>query len=149
MEISRSRTVDAAPEAVWQVLADFGAISSWAPTVDHSCLLEHGPDGATVGTSRRVQIGRDTLVERITEFTGPAALAYAIEGLPRRLGRVVNRWTLDPASGGATTVTLTSTVHIGANPAARLAERAVCRYLAKRSEEMLTGLRARMEVPHE
>jgi hypothetical protein len=65
---------------VWDVLADFGSISSWAANVDHSCVLEHGPTGTDVGTSRRIQVGRDTLVERITEFDQPVALAYTIEG---------------------------------------------------------------------
>lgn len=143
-QISRSRIVGAAPEAVWEVLADFGAISTWAGNVDHSCLLEHGSEGPAVGTSRRVQVGRDTLVERITEFTPPACLAYDIEGLPRRLHRVANRWALTPAAGD-TDVTVTSTVEIGGNPVAGLAERALCRFLSKQSDAMLAGLAARVE----
>ena len=142
--ISRSMTIAASPAAVWDVLADFGALSSWAGNVDHSCLLEHADDGTAVGTSRRVQVGRDTLVERITDMTAPTTLAYDIEGLPRRLRRVANRWTLTPA-GGSTDVTLTSTVEIGANPLAAVAERAMCRYMAKQSDAMLAGLAARLE----
>lgn len=143
--ISRSRTLAAAPEAVWTVLADFGAISMWADNVDHSCLLEHGPDGPAIGTSRRVQVGRDALVERITEFAPPRSLGYDIEGLPRRLRRVANRWTLAPSSNGGTEVTLTSTVEIGANPIAGLAERAMCRLMSKQSDVMLAGLAAQVE----
>lgn len=144
-QISRSRTVAAAPEAVWTVLADFGAISSWAGNVDHSCLLEHGPDGPAIGTSRRVQVGRDALVERITEFLPPTVLAYEIEGLPRQLRRVANRWTLSPSGAGRTDVTLTSTVEIGANPVAGLAERAMCRFMSQQSDVMLAGLAERLE----
>lgn len=145
-QISRSRTVAAPPEAVWAVLADFGAISAWAANVDHSCLLEHGPDGPAPGMSRRVQVGRDALVERITEIIAPVTLAYDIEGLPRRLRRVANRWTLSPsAAGGGTDVTLTSTVEIGDNPVAGLAERAMCRFMSKQSDVMLAGLAARVE----
>jgi uncharacterized protein YndB with AHSA1/START domain len=142
--ISRSRIIAASPQAVWEVLADFGALSSWAGNVDHSCLLEHSAGGQAIGTSRRVQVGRETLVERITEISPPVALAYDIEGLPRRLRRVANRWTLTPA-GGSTEVTLTSTVEIGANPLAGVAERALCRYLAKQSDSMLAGLAERLE----
>ena len=142
--ISRSRSIAASPEAVWDVLADFGELSSWAGNVDHSCLLEHGADGVSVGASRRVQVGRNTLVERITELAAPAALAYDIEGLPRRLRRVANRWTLTPA-GGSTDVTLTSTVDIGANPVAGIAEHAMCRFMAKQSDAMLDGLAERLE----
>ena len=142
--ISRTRTVPAPVETVWDVLADFGAISRWAPNVDHSCLLEHGAQASAVGTRRRVQVGRNTLVERITRSAAPNELAYDIEGLPRRLGRVGNRWSLSSSSGG-TTVTLTSTVQIGANPLAGVAEHAVCRFMANQSDRMLAGLAARVE----
>ena len=144
-QISRSRSVAASPNQVWDVLADFGSISSWAANVDHSCVLEHGPTGTDVGTSRRIQVGRDTLVERITEFDQPVALAYTIEGLPRRLRRVTNRWSLTPVSATSTQVTLTTTVDIGANPVAQLAERALCRFMSKQSDAMLDGLAARVE----
>jgi hypothetical protein len=34
-EIHRSRSVAADPNTVWDVLADFGSISSWADNIDH------------------------------------------------------------------------------------------------------------------
>lgn len=142
--ISRTRTVPAPIETVWDVLADFGAISRWAPNVDHSCLLEHGAHANAVGTTRRVQVGRNTVVERITHSAAPTQLGYDIEGLPRRMGRVSNHWSLVPRSR-ATTVTLISTVEIGANPVARVAERAVCRFMAGQSDDMLCGLAARVK----
>ena len=141
-DISRTLVINAPPDAVWDVLADFGALSSWADNIDHSCVLEHGD--TPIGTTRRVQVGRNALVERITECVPPTALTYDIEGLPLRLRRVTNRWTLTPAADG-TTVTLTSTVQIGANPLARAAERATCRMMAKQSDVMLAGLAARLE----
>ena len=147
-QISRSRTVAAAPQRVWDVLADFGRLSSWAAGVDHSCLLEHGVDGPSVGTSRRVQVGRETLVERITDIEAPVLLAYDIAGLPRRVRRVANRWTLTD-SGSSTDVTLTTTVEIAANPAAAVAERALCRFMARQSDTMLAGLAARVEGRHD
>ena len=146
-DISRSRTITAPPQAIWEVLADFGALSSWSANADHSCILNHGPDGGAMGTTRRVQIGRNTLVERIAEFDPPTALAYYIEGLPKQLRNVVNRWTLRP-SGAATEVTLTSRVEIGTGPLARAAEWVVCRGMAKESDSMLAGLAKRMEHEH-
>ena len=135
----------ATPQAVWDVLADFGSLSSWARNVDHSCLLEHGADGVAVGTSRRVQIGRNTLVERVTDCVPAASLGYEIEGLTRRLHRVANRWTLEPMVPGFTAVTVTTTVDIGTNPVARIAERAMCRLMTKQSDAMLAGLSQRVE----
>ena len=143
--LSRSRTITAPPQAIWDVLADFGSLSSWVDDVDHSCILTHGVDGTASGTTRRVQVGRNVLVERISEFDPTVALAYHVEGLPSRLRTVVNRWTLR-AAGTSTEVTVTSTVEIGAGPRAGAAEWAVCRTMAKLSESMLTGLARRTET---
>lgn len=150
-DISRSRTVAARPQAVWEVLADFGALSSWADgVIDHSCVLNHGPDGGPMGTTRRVQVGPHALVERITEFDPPATLAYDIEGLPTRLRRVGNRWTLRPlgAGTGQTSVALISTVEVGSGRPARMAEWVALRVLAKQSDALLAGLARRLENPH-
>jgi hypothetical protein len=141
-EIQRTRIIAARGQEVWDVLADFGAIGSWADNVDHSCILSSGVDGAPVGTTRRVQVKRDTLVERIIEFDPPHVLAYDIEGLPRLLRRVTNSWTL---AGDSSVVTLTSTVEIGPRPPQNLAERVVCRVMARQSDSMLAGLANRLE----
>lgn len=144
----RSRTIAARQQTIWDVLADFGSLSSWVEGVDHSCVLNHGPDGGALGSTRRVQVGRNTLVERVIEFDPPTTLAYRIEGLPARLRKVTNRWTLRPADpvGAVTVVTLTSTIEIGGNPLARLAELVVGRAMAKRSNTMLAGLAQRLEA---
>ena len=139
------RTIAAGPQAIWDVLADFGAISSWADFVDHSCLLEHSTDGGAVGLSRRVQLGRQTLVERITDFDPPRALGYDVEGLPRLLRHLHSSWTLRPIAGGFTEVTLTNTVTIGSNPAQRLAERMFGRAVVKQLDALLAGLARKVE----
>jgi len=143
-DISRNRPIAAQPQAIWDVLADFGSLSTWADNVDHSCVTNHGPEGRPLGTTRRVQIGRNALLERITRFDPPATLAYDITGLPKRMRKVSNHWTLRP-SGNSTVVTLTSTVEIGGGPLARLAERLVVRAMAKKSDALLAGLAQRLE----
>ncbi|MGE2718403.1 SRPBCC family protein [Mycolicibacterium celeriflavum] len=143
-ELDRSRVIAATPTQIWDVLADFGAIASWLD-VDHSCILTHGPDGAMVGTTRRVQMGRNTLVETITECDPQYVLAYEIEGLPKFLGRLSNRWTLEPTSGGETVVTITSTVRKGRGRTQQLVERLACQALARGSDKMLAALAARLE----
>ncbi|MFZ3307381.1 MAG: SRPBCC family protein [Mycobacterium sp.] len=144
-DIDRSRSIAADPNAVWDVLADFGSISSWADNIDHSCILNHG--GEPIGTTRRVQIGRNALVEQITEFEPTRALGYDVEGLPKRLRRFNNRWSLRPTDNGTTIVTITSTVEIGSGPLQKLAERAACRVQARQSDLMLAGLANRLEKP--
>lgn len=143
--ITRTRTIAAEPAAVWDVLADFGALSTWVPDVDHSCLLAPGPDGAAVGTSRRVQMGRDTLVETIIEFDPQAALAYRIEGVPGPLRDMSNRWTLRPR-GAHTEVAVTSSVRVAAGPVSAPAGWVVSRVMARKSDDMLTGLARRVET---
>jgi hypothetical protein len=145
-DVHRACTLAADPQAVWDVLADFGAISTWADAVDHSCLLQHDRE-ANVGSTRRIQIGRETLVERITEFAPPFALGYDIEGLPRQLGRIHARWQMN-CEESATRVTLTNTVEIGRNPAQRLAEYALCHAMARRFNALLDALARRMEATH-
>jgi carbon monoxide dehydrogenase subunit G len=144
--IDRSRTIAADPQAVWDVLADFGSISSWADNIDHSCVLVQGD--APLGTTRRVQIGRNALVETITEFDAPQTIAYDVDGLPKRLRRFTNRWSLRPSDAG-TVVTLTSTVEIGSGAWRKVAERAVCRVQMRQSDIMLAGLAHRLENPHD
>lgn len=146
VDITRTRTIGAKPQAVWDVLADFGAISAWADNVDHSCILEPSPDGRPVGLSRRVQTGRMTLIERITDFEAPATIAYDIEGLPQRVRTVTNCWSLEPEGDGSTVVSLTSTVDLGSRPPQQLAARVLARVLAKQSDVMLAGLADHLET---
>lgn len=147
-DIVRTRTVAAKPQAVWDLLADFGAISEWAGNVDHSCILEHTDDqaGGAVGTSRRIQAGRNTVVERIVELEAGSTLAYDIEGLPPRLRTVRNRWSLTPQGDASTLVSLTTTIEIGPRPPQRVAERVVSRVFARQSDTMLDGLAAALET---
>ena len=142
-DIDRSRSIAADPQSVWDVLADFGSISSWADNIDHSCILNQGSE--PIGTTRRVQIGRNALVETITEFDATWALAYDVDGLPKRVRRFSNRWSLRRVANGGTLVTLTSTVEIGSGPLHKLAERAVCRVQVRQSDIMLAGLANRLE----
>lgn len=144
-DIDRSRTIAATPTQIWTVLSDFGALSAWVDKIDHSCILTRGPDGEMVGTTRRVQMGRNTVVERVTECDPQYVLAYDIEGLPKFLGRLSNRWTLEATGAGETVVTITSSARIGAGRTQQLVERLVCRLIARESDAMLAGLAQRLE----
>ncbi|MEO6204793.1 MAG: SRPBCC family protein [Mycobacteriales bacterium] len=109
--MSRSRSFNAlvlaSPTEVWRSLGDFSRVSNWASGVDHSSALTSPETG--VGAVRRVQVGRETLRERITCWEPERELAYDITGLPRVVQHVENRWTLVP-EGTGTRVTLTSSV---------------------------------------
>lgn len=137
--LERSTTVAASPERVWAVLADFGALACWVPTIQHSCLLSEQTEQP--GTVRRVQIARQTLVERVVTWHPTHELAYDIEGLPPIVGTPRNSWRLTPIGDGTTTkVVLTTEIHTGANPARRLVARKVLDRMALASDMMLAGL---------
>jgi carbon monoxide dehydrogenase subunit G len=133
--------VDAAPDEVWAVLADFDRISRWAEEVDHSSHLTEQVEG--VGTARRVQVGRLVLVERVTVWDPPHTLAYDLEGLPPVVGGATNRWELRP-DGAGTEVTLTSTVDPGVKPAGRLVAPLLARRLAKVADGLVASLAAHL-----
>ncbi len=141
-EIAETTSIARSPDHVWAALADFGGIGRWAPNVDHSCLTTERCEG--VGTTRRVQAGRNALLERVVEWEPGARLAYRIEGLPPVVRSVTSTWRLDGA-GSATTVTLTSVVDAGPRPPQQLIARVVGRSVAKASREMLAGLRNHLE----
>ena len=68
---------------MWDRLADFEAISAWADNVDHSCLLPPGGEVSLVGVgaTRRVQVGRRTLVERVVVGPAGADIRLRLDGL--------------------------------------------------------------------
>lgn len=152
--IERRLDVPHPPQEVWDRLADFEAISAWADNVDHSCLLHPGGEGwpVGVGATRRVQVGRRTLVERVVVWDEPQRLAYQIEGLPPVVTSLQNEWRLQSVAaveggageGGAsaqhTRVTLATTVDCGPRPPQKLVARLIARRMAGDSDTMLSGL---------
>lgn len=141
-EIAETTSIARSADHVWAALADFGGIGRWAPNVDHSCLTTEGSEG--VGTTRRVQVGRIALLERVVEWEPGERLAYSIEGLPPVVRSVTTTWRVEGA-GSATAVTVTSAVDTGPRPPQQLIARVVGRGLAKASRQMLAGLKTHLE----
>lgn len=139
--VERTALIGARPEAVWAALGEFDAISAWAPNVDHSCLMTEQTEG--VGTVRRIQTGRTTVIETVTEWEPGVMLSYAITGLPPVIRSVVNRWTVE-AADGSTRVALVSEIDAGPRPPQQLIARIVGRRLAAASDQMLDGLAAHL-----
>ena len=143
VDVVEALTVRQSASVVWAVLADFDAISRWAPNVDHSCLTTSTADG--VGVTRRIQTGRATVLETVTEWAPERVLAYSITGLPLVIRSVTNTWQLDDR-GAATEVTLTSTIDTGPRPPQKVVARVVGKALAKASRQMLDGLDAHLHT---
>lgn len=64
-----TRTVTAAPEQVWSVLADFGQIGLWNPNLSGSHLLAGSPSEG-VGATRQCDMsdGKNWIRERVTDW---------------------------------------------------------------------------------
>lgn len=143
VDVVEALTVQQSASVVWAVLADFDAISRWAPNVDHSCLTTSTVDG--VGATRRIQTGRATVLETVTEWEPERVLAYSITGLPPVARSVTNTWRL-VSGGAATAVTLTSTIDTGPRPPQKVVARVVGKALAKASRQMLDGLDSHLQA---
>ena len=138
----RETSIARSPAVVWATLADFGGIARWAPNVDHSCLTTESAGGE--GAERRVQVGRNVLLERVVAWEPEHRLAYELHGLPPVVRSVTNTWTL-AGSGDSTAVTLTSRIDAGPRPPQQVMARIVGRVLGKASRQMLAGLTAHVE----
>ncbi len=139
----RSITIAASPNEVWTVLAHFATISTWAPNVDHSCLLSDQTEG--IGMVRRIQTGRVTVLETVEHWDPGVSLGYAITGLPPVIRSLSNTWRL-AVDGAGTTVTLTAAIDAGSRPPRQLVAKIVGRKLGQASEQMLAGLAAATRV---
>jgi hypothetical protein len=139
MEFSKSASIPAPVDAVWATLAEFNAISRWAPNVDHSTAASDLTSG--VGAVRRVQAGRITLLERVVDWAPPAELAYQLIGLPPPAGTVVTRWTL-AGKDGTTEATVITTIAPLPGPPGRVVSQVLRRQLTSAATEMLAGLTA-------
>jgi uncharacterized protein YndB with AHSA1/START domain len=142
MAITKSRQIAAKRSKVWAALADFPAIVTWAPNVDHSTATTTSRDG--IGAVRRVQTGRITLLETVVDWRPEETLAYTLDGLPPIAGSVVTTWRL-AERGDRTDVTVTSSIHPRPNPLGRIVARALGRQLAKAADQMLAGLAEHVE----
>ena len=142
MTVERTGLIAAPLDVVWAVLADFAAISGWAPNVDHSCLMSEQTEG--VGMVRRIQTDRSTILETVEHWEPGVTVSYRITGLPPVIKSVTNTWRIG-ASGDSTMVRLTTDIDTGPKPPQQVIAKAVGRRLAAASEQMITGLTEHLE----
>ncbi len=142
VHVHRSRHLPQDAAAIWAVLARFDGIVAWAPKVTHSVLTTEQAEG--VGTARRVQVGRQALIETVTIWEPERTLAYDIDGLPPVVEGVANRWDLN-ADGAGTFVTLTSVIDPGSSAKGKAAARLLRLPLARASDSMVDGLAAHLD----
>lgn len=143
VHVQRSRHLRHDPAAIWAVLARFDRIVDWAPKVGHSALTTEQAEG--VGTARRVQVGRQALIETVTIWEPERTLAYEIAGLPPLVAGVTNRWDLAADTGGRTFVTMTSVIDPGPGAKGKVGARVLRLPLGQAGDSMLDGLAAHLD----
>lgn len=107
--IETEHTTDAAPDAVWALLADVTTWTDWG-VWDVARLRSADPSGGPgVGAVRELRVERTRSVEKVVVFDAPNRLEYALVGgnIPVRNYRGVV--ALEPTPTGGTTIRWTST----------------------------------------
>lgn len=86
-------------EVVWDILAAAGSWSEWGPWTRSELEREGSPPPGGSGSIKRLQRGRMTLREEVTEFVRPSRYGYRLlSGLPVRGYRA--QVTLSDAADG-------------------------------------------------
>lgn len=94
--ISTTGRLSAPAGEIWDVLADFSAVDTWAPQVTQSYQL--GDKHTGVGAQRHCDIaGFGSIDEIITEWIDGKSLTYEVTPLGP-LGVSYNRWSVMPLS---------------------------------------------------
>ena len=108
--VTVTRTLDAPIEKVFDVLADHAGYKLF-PGIKDSRLEKPGaPDRNGVGAVRHIDIGRGWFREKITQYERPTRLDYLITETSLPLEHRGGSLRLEPAAGGGTQVTWTTTI---------------------------------------
>lgn len=140
--IQRETLIDAGPEAVWAVLADYGGVDKWMPSVTHA-VITTGEAG--VGCERACDIqGMGKVHERVLVWDENER--FVVELAPMGpMKSAQSDWRLTPAGAG-TRVTAAMDVTMRFGPIGVLMAKTVAgRQMGKQLEVGLSGLKAYVE----
>ncbi|MBT3271237.1 SRPBCC family protein [Candidatus Poribacteria bacterium] len=142
---STEAQIDAAPAAVWDVLADIGSIHAWNPGVVDSRVTSDVEAG--VGSSRHCDLGgRNYLDEDVVEWEPNEAITFRIVGsnMPFATADIAFRLR---SQGDTTTVTVSPDYTLKFGPLGRLMDAVMVRRMYRKGmEQMLAGLKAHVEA---
>ncbi len=144
--LTRRVRIDASVEKAWEVLADFGGVSKWAPTITESRSLTEANGG--VGARRtctHVKMGQ--LEEVIVEWEEGRRYSYDVtRGLPMPMKSLNNDWSVESDGDGAV-VTLHQNFETKFGPLGWLIESLVLRRMMEKEITVsLAGLKYHTET---
>ncbi len=83
--------IQASPQAVWEVLEDFGSVSEWAPYMRRSSLIGNQQTG--VGASRFMRHSWGfSFEETVTEWTDDSGFSFDVHRAPFPMKDVHETW---------------------------------------------------------
>ncbi len=144
--LTRSVVIDAAQDKVWEVLADFGAVSRWAPTITDSAIVGDANEGVgAVRTCTHVKMG--ALEETIVSWTEGEAYSYDVTaGLPFPMKALRNHWSMGER-GARTEVTLHMEFSTKVGPLGSLMELMMMKRMMRKEMDLaLAGLKYHIET---
>ena len=143
-QVSSQIRIDAPKEKVWEVLADFGGVSRWAPTV----LDSYSTTGANggVGAGRHCDVkGFGGIEEEIVRWEAGRSLGVSLDNAGP-IKSSVNEFTVIPGDDG-TVVTLTVDFQAKFGPAGAVLDRLVVRRQMEKTITLtLAGLKHYVET---
>ena len=144
-KLTRQVLIEASKEQVWDILADFGAASNWAPAVSESHTTTETTRGVgAVRTCDHEKMGH--LEERIVAWDEGSSLSYdVIKGLPFPMKSLNNVWSVSDAGDGAV-VTLTMNFRMGFGPLGALPALMARPLMRKEMDVNLAGLKHHVET---
>ena len=145
-ELTRSVVIDAPKDKVWEVLADFGAVSKWAPTITDSATVGDANQGVgAVRTCEHEKMG--TLQETIVSWTEGEAYSYDVTaGLPFPMKTLRNHWSVRE-QGASTEVTLHQEFSTKLGPLGSLMESMMLKRMMRKEMQLaLAGLKYHIET---
>ncbi len=144
--LTQSVEIDAAKDEVWEVLADLGTVSRWAPTITESAMIGDASEGVgAVRTCEHVKMG--TLEETVVSWSEGEAYAYDVTaGLPFPMKALRNNWSVDE-QGSRTKVTLHQEFSTKLGPLGSLMESMMLKRMMRKEMRLaLAGLEYHIET---
>lgn len=136
--------INAPAEKVWEVVADFGSVSKWAPNVTNSYSTTEANGG--VGAGRHCDVvGFGAIEEEIVEWKESRSLTYEVENVGP-MKSVRNKCSVR-GEGNRTVVTFTIDYQMKFGPLGALLDKLVAgRQLGKAAALGLAGLKHYLET---
>ena len=143
-KLTRQIRINAPVEKVWEVLADFGGVSKWAPTVTESYSTTEANGGIGAGRHCEV-IGFGGIEEEIVGWNESRSLSVSLENAGPIKSAVIT-FSVSP-SGDETVVTLTTESQLKFGPLGAVIDKLFFpRLLGKQMAQTLAGLNHHAET---